>query len=114
MASEPVKALTSCGISEAYAEELATRHKSEHERMIKDPVGFIEDHWYADINLGSLTNVYNLSEMRDAFLKLHIKPDLAEAITKRSGHDEQQFGHRDAVEWAVIAISGQHQRASKA
>jgi len=108
--SDPVKVLTSCGITDSYAKDLYAHYKSEQEKMLKDPVGFIEDRWYADINLGTLTNITTRPQMRDAFVKLNIQPDLAKTITDRP-HDEQLFGHRDAVEWAVIAISGQHKRA---
>jgi len=109
--SDPVKVLVSCGITEPYAKDLFAHHKSEQTRILQDPVGFIGDRWYEDINLGTLTNISTRTQMHDAFVKLNIQPGLAKTIADRP-HDEQLLGHRDAVEWAVIAISGQHKRAA--
>ncbi len=48
--------------------------------------------------------------MKQALLKLSVKPDVATTIAA-APHNEALFPHRDAIEWAAIVIEGQHRKA---
>ncbi|TFY81966.1 hypothetical protein EWM64_g2042 [Hericium alpestre] len=100
--------LTACGITEAYANDLIMQHKDQWDRICADPIEFMQDHWYdeAEPELGPDTRVYTRAEMCEAFVKLHVEPDFAKDVSERRGLDEHNFGHRDPVEWAVLAITG--------
>lgn len=51
--------LSSCGITDDLANTLAKEYASEHDRIVKDPVVFIQDYWYENTNMGDLMYFYN-------------------------------------------------------
>lgn len=51
--------LSSCGITDQLAQTLAKKYASDHDRIVKDPVAFIQDYWYDNTNMGDLTYFYN-------------------------------------------------------
>lgn len=119
--------LQGCGLTEAYAKDLAGR-KGADARIRVDPVRFIDDEWQS-INLGELGTFYTSRRlpsfppsnpsltprsgaeagMEEAFLSLNIRPEVVKTIVGGK-IDDQLLGHRDATDWATMAISGEYGR----
>ncbi|CAL1712163.1 unnamed protein product [Somion occarium] len=112
MQSNIVHLLTVCGLTEEFATVVATKYASEKDEMAQNPVPFVQDYWYANNReaLGELFYFHDTKGMREALLKLSVKPQVVTQVMS-APHNEELFLHRDAIEWASMVIDGQRKKA---